>query len=85
MMLTAVALITGSLWGRPTWGTWWEWDGRTVSTLVLFFLYFGIYALRQAIKDSSTKANATAIIAMVGTLISDLCVAAVDPRVRFGE
>ena len=68
MMLTAVALITGSLWGRPTWGTWWEWDGRTVSTLVLFFLYFGIYALRQAIKDSSTKANATAIIAMVGTL-----------------
>ena len=68
MMLTAVALITGSLWGTPTWGTWWEWDGRTVSTLVLFFLYFGIYALRQAIKDSSVRANSTAIIAMVGTL-----------------
>ena len=51
MVLTALALFTGGVWGKPTWGSWWEWDGRTVSTLVLLFLYIGIYALREAIPD----------------------------------
>ena len=49
--------VSGSVWGRPTWGSWWEWDGRTVSTLVLLFLYLGIYALREAIADSNLRAD----------------------------
>lgn len=68
MMLTAVALFSGGVWGRPTWGTWWEWDGRTVSTLVLLFLYVGIYALREAILDTELRARASALVAMVGTI-----------------
>jgi heme exporter protein C len=68
MVITALALFSGSVWGRPTWGSWWEWDGRTVSTLVLFFLYVGIYALREAIADQELRARASALIAMVGTI-----------------
>jgi len=68
IMLTALALFTGGVWGRPTWGTWWEWDGRTVSTLVLLFLYIGIYALREAILDTELRGRASALVAMVGTI-----------------
>ena len=68
MALTALALFTGGVWGKPTWGTWWVWDGRTVSTLVMLFLYIGIYALREAIDDAELKGRASALIAMVGTL-----------------
>ena len=68
MVITALALFSGSVWGRPTWGSWWEWDGRTVSTLVLFFLYVGIYALREAIAEAELRARASALIAMVGTI-----------------
>ena len=68
MLVTALALFSGSVWGAPTWGSWWEWDGRTVSTSVLFFLYVGIFALREAILDSTLRARASALIAMVGTI-----------------
>lgn len=68
IMLTSLALFSGGVWGRPTWGTWWEWDGRTVSTLVLLFLYIGIFALREAILDSQMRARASALVAMVGTI-----------------
>jgi heme exporter protein C len=68
IMLTALALFSGGVWGRPTWGTWWEWDGRTVSTLVLLFLYIGIFALREAILDTQLRARASALVAMVGTI-----------------
>lgn len=68
MCLTALALFSGGVWGRPTWGTWWDWDGRTVSTLVLFFLYLGIYALRGAIMDTELRGRASALVAMVGTI-----------------
>ena len=68
MGLTALALFSGGVWGRPTWGTWWEWDGRTVSTLVLLFLYIGIYALREAIPDAHLRGRASALVAMVGTI-----------------
>jgi heme exporter protein C len=68
MAITALALFSGGVWGRPTWGTWWEWDARTVSTLVLFFLYIGIFALREAITDLELKGRASALIAMVGTI-----------------
>ncbi len=68
MSLSALALFTGGVWGRPTWGTWWEWDARTVSTLVMLFLFMGIYALREAIEDDELKGRASALVAMVGTI-----------------
>ena len=68
MVVTALALFSGSVWGRPTWGSWWEWDARTVSTLVLFFLYVGVFALREAIAEAELRARASALIAMVGTV-----------------
>ena len=68
MALTALALFSGSVWGRPTWGSWWAWDGRTVSTMVLLFLYVGIYALREAIADSNLRARAAALVSLVGTV-----------------
>jgi heme exporter protein C len=66
--LTALALFSGSVWGRPTWGSWWEWDGRTVSTLVMLFLYLGIYALREAIAEADLRARAAALVSLVGTV-----------------
>ena len=68
MVMTALALFSGGVWGRPTWGTWWEWDARTVSTLVMLFLYIGIFALRQAIADPELRGRASALLAMVGTV-----------------
>ena len=68
LWMTALALFTGAVWGRPTWGTWWEFDGRTTSTLVLLFLYFGLYALRQAIPRAETASRACAVLAVVGTI-----------------
>ena len=68
MLITALALFTGGVWGKPTWGTFWEWDGRTVSTLVLLFLYIGIYALREAIADTQLRGRASALMAMLGTI-----------------
>lgn len=65
-MFTAITLITGSLWGRPTWGTYWVWDARLTSELVLLFLYFGVIALQQAIEDPRKAARAAAILALVG-------------------
>ena len=65
-VFTAVALITGSLWGKPMWGTWWVWDARLTSVLVLLFLYFGYMALWQAIEDPQKASRAAAILALVG-------------------
>ena len=63
---TALALITGSLWGKPMWGTWWEWDGRMTSVLVLLLLYLGYMALQASIEDEGKADRASAILAMVG-------------------
>jgi heme exporter protein C len=63
-----LCLITGSLWGAPTWGTWWEWDGRLTSMLVLFVIYLGYMALRGAIEDEERNARLAAILAMVGLI-----------------
>ena len=68
MSITVLALFSGGVWGRPTWGTWWDWDARTVSTLVMLFLFIGIYALREAIEDPELKGRASALVAMVGTI-----------------
>jgi heme exporter protein C len=68
MSMTALALFTGAVWGKPTWGTWWVWDARTTSMLVLLFLYFGLYALRQAIPRAETAGRACAVLALLGTI-----------------
>ncbi len=65
---TALALITGSLWGRPMWGTWWVWDARLTSVLVLLLLYLGYMALRAAIDDETQGGRAAAILALVGLI-----------------
>ncbi len=63
---TLIALVTGSLWGKPMWGTWWVWDARLTSVLVLFFLYLGYIALADAFDDGAKGAKAAAILALVG-------------------
>ncbi len=67
-VMTAVALVTGALWGRPMWGAWWVWDARLTSVLILFFLYLGYLALRGAIEDRDKARRAAAILAVVGAL-----------------
>lgn len=63
---TLLALVTGSLWGKPMWGAWWAWDARLTSVLVLFFLYLGYMALWRAIPDKTRAARLAAILAIVG-------------------
>ena len=63
---TFLALATGSLWGKPMWGTWWVWDARLTSVLVLFFLYLGYMALNNAFDDPGRGAKASSILALVG-------------------
>ncbi|MCF6249837.1 MAG: heme ABC transporter permease [Methylococcaceae bacterium] len=65
---TFVALVTGSLWGKPMWGTWWVWDARLTSELILLFLYLGVISLYGAIEDKRTAARAVAILALVGVV-----------------
>lgn len=66
---TLLALVTGSLWGKPTWGTYWVWDARLTSVLLLFFLYLGLMALRSAIEEEGMAAKLTAVLAIVGVAI----------------
>jgi heme exporter protein C len=63
---TALALATGSLWGKPMWGTWWVWDARLTSVLILFLFYLGYMAVQAAIDDEQKAARASAILALVG-------------------
>ena len=65
---TALCLATGSLWGRPMWGTWWEWDPRLTSELLLLFLYLGYMGLRSAIDDTARADRASAVLAIVGVV-----------------
>jgi heme exporter protein C len=65
---TALALVTGSLWGRPMWGTWWEWDARLTSVLVLFLFYLGYMALRASIDDEQKAGRAAAVLALAGLI-----------------
>ncbi len=66
--LTALALFTGAVWGQPTWGTWWEWDARMTSVLVLFFLYLGYMAMWETIEDHDKASRASSILALVGVV-----------------
>jgi len=67
-VFAAVCLVTGSLWGAPTWGTWWEWDGRLTSMLVLFVIYLGYLALWSAVEDEEKAARLAAILCLVGLI-----------------
>lgn len=65
---TFLALVTGSLWGRPMWGTWWVWDARLTSVLVLFIMYLGLIALWRTIEDPARAARAAAVLILVGSV-----------------
>ncbi len=65
---TFIALVTGSLWGKPMWGTWWVWDARLTSELILLFLYLGVISLNGAIEDKRNAARAISILALVGVV-----------------
>jgi heme exporter protein C len=65
---TFLALATGSIWGKPMWGTWWIWDARLTSVLVLFFLYLGFLALQSVIPDTNNRDRASAILAITGVI-----------------
>ena len=67
-LFTFIALWTGSLWGKPTWGTWWVWDARLTSELILLFLYFGFMALQAAIDEPRRADRAGAVLALVGVV-----------------
>lgn len=67
-IFTGLALVTGALWGQPMWGTWWVWDARLTSVLVLFLFYLGYMALRAAIDDEAKAGRAAAVLALVGLI-----------------
>lgn len=68
--MTLIALITGALWGQPMWGTWWVWDPRLTSFLILFLFYLGYIALWEAIPDPDTAADLTSILCLVGSVFA---------------
>lgn len=68
MVFAFISLVTGAIWGKPMWGTWWVWDARLTSALVLFFLYIGVMALYYAFQDSNTGAKAAGILSIVGVI-----------------
>jgi len=65
---TFLALVTGSLWGKPMWGTWWSWDARLTSELLLLFLYWGVMGLYAAIEDKRTASKAVSVLTLVGVV-----------------
>src|SRR6185295_14300392 len=65
---TFLALLTGSFWGRPMWGTWWVWDARLTSELVLFLMYLGVLALWRTVDDPARAGRAAAILTLVGAI-----------------
>jgi heme exporter protein C len=65
---TLLSLVTGAFWGKPTWGTWWVWDARMTSTLILLFLYIGFISLQSAIDDPRRADRAGAVLAIVGVI-----------------
>ncbi|MGX3067104.1 heme ABC transporter permease [Ursidibacter arcticus] len=67
-VLAFISLVTGAVWGKPMWGTWWVWDARLTSALVLFFLYLGVMALYSAFQDRNVGAKAAGILSIVGVI-----------------
>lgn len=77
-VLTFLALVTGAVWGKPTWGTWWVWDARITSMLLLFFLYLGVIALQEAFQSQDMANKASAILSLVGTVNIPIIYKSVD-------
>lgn len=77
-VFTALSLITGGMWGKPTWGTYWVWDGRTTSTLLLFFLYMGVVAIQNAYQNQQVADRFSAILAIVGMVNIPIIYKSVD-------
>jgi heme exporter protein C len=75
---TFLALVTGSLWGKPMWGTYWVWDARLTSVLILLFLYLGLMALRSALEDEQLAAKLAAVLGLVGVAILPIIKFSVD-------
>ena len=67
-IMALIALVSGAIWGKPTWGTWWVWDARLTSVLVLFLLYMGIIALQNTIDDVLLANKAAAVLSVVGLI-----------------
>lgn len=76
--MTFLALATGAIWGKPTWGAWWVWDARLTSMLILLFLYLGVIALHDAFRDGPAAGRAAAILALVGTVNVPIIYKSVD-------
>lgn len=70
--MTMIALFTGAVWGQPMWGTWWEWDPRLTSFLILFLFYLGYMALWAAVEDPDTAADLTSVLCLVGSVFAIL-------------
>ena len=77
-MFTLIALVTGSIWGKPTWGTWWVWDARLTSTLILFFIYAALIGLHSTIEDKTKADRAVSILSIVGLAIIPVIKKSVD-------
>ncbi|MCI5095861.1 MAG: heme ABC transporter permease [Rhodobacteraceae bacterium] len=71
-VMTVIALVTGAIWGQPMWGTWWEWDPRLTSFLILFLFYLGYMALWEAIDNPDTAADLTSVLCLVGSVFAIL-------------
>jgi heme exporter protein C len=72
LVMTVIGLLTGAIWGQPMWGTWWAWDPRLTSFLILFLFYLGYIALWEAIEDPDTAADLTSVLCMVGSVFAVL-------------
>jgi heme exporter protein C len=72
LTMTLIALFTGAIWGQPMWGTWWAWDPRLTSFLILFLFYLGYIALWEAISDPDTAADLTSVLCLVGSVFAVL-------------
>jgi heme exporter protein C len=72
LTFTLIALVTGAIWGQPMWGTWWAWDPRLTSFLILFLFYLGYIALWEAVEDPDTAADLTSILCLVGSVFAVL-------------
>ena len=70
IVMTVIALVTGAIWGQPMWGTWWAWDPRLTSFLILFLFYLGYIALWEAIENDDTAADLTSILCLVGSVFA---------------
>ena len=77
-VLTAIALVTGAIWGKPTWGAWWVWDARITSMLILLFLYLGVVALFEAYENKTAAARACAVLSLVGMVNIPIIYKSVD-------